>query len=247
MPDTFEPEAWSRLCEDVGGTGFIFRRSAEMAVELTRSFLRPGQRWLDAGCGTGQLVHALQKAGVWVVGVDHDPQMIQFARRSTATAFVVGRVEQIPFGNEVFDGVVATSLMGCVPNAQAVFGEVYRVLRQNGCAIITFTHRNSLLLKLNYLVRRPRGYRGYRLYKAGEVVRQLQQLAFQVMEVRFYNFVFCVGNWLLPPAPFARRLHSNRSWCLARNFVVVLRKQAGTNLPRQSLTSPCRFPYRSTS
>ncbi len=223
MPATFDPEAWNRVCEDRGGAGFVFRRGTELALELARPLLAPGQRWLDVGCGTGQLVRALQEADAWVTGVDHDLQMAGFARQVAPAAFVVGRAEQIPFGDATFDGVVATSLMGCVADARPVFAEIRRVLRLGGHAIMTFTHRDSWLLKLNHLLNRRRREGGYRLYNAGEVVCELEPIGFRVVEVRFYNFVFCMGDRLFPPASVARRLEGSRSLRLARNFIIVAR------------------------
>lgn len=36
---------------------------------------------LEMGCGTGRLLHALSTTGHNVIGVDHDPAMVDFARR----------------------------------------------------------------------------------------------------------------------------------------------------------------------
>ncbi|MCX7887540.1 MAG: methyltransferase domain-containing protein, partial [Verrucomicrobiae bacterium] len=102
----------------------------------------PGRRWLDLGCGTGQLVRALQETGARVAGVDHD--------------------------------------------ARPVFAEIRRVWREDGHAIITFTHRDSWLLKLNYLLNRRRRDGGDRLYNAREIVGELEQVGFRLIEVRFY-------------------------------------------------------------
>jgi len=220
MPTFFDPEAWHRLCEHDDGIGFVFRRSAELAVELARPWLRPGQRWLDIGCGTGRVVRVLRESGVLAIGADFDPRMIQFARQTVSAPMTVARAEQLPFGDATLDGVIATSLMGCVAEASPVFAELRRVLRPGGHAVISFTLRDSWLLKLNYVLSRRREG-GYRLYTVEEVVHALEGNGFQILTVRFYNFVFGVGNGLLPPASLARRLESSRSYRLARNFMVV--------------------------
>jgi ubiquinone/menaquinone biosynthesis C-methylase UbiE len=223
MPATFDPETWNRTCESEGGRGFVFRRGAELAFELSRKLIQPGQRWLDVGCGTGQLVRALRETGVSVVGADFDRQMIAFARKKTPGPLAVARAEQIPFGDATMDGVVAISLMGCVLEARPIFAEIRRVLRADGHAVMTFTSRDSWLLKLNYVLSRHREG-GYRLYNASEVIRELEKNGFWIVEVRFYNFVFCAGNLLLPPPSLARRLECSRSYRLARNFIVVARR-----------------------
>jgi len=50
---------------------------------------------------------------------------------------VVGRVENIPFPDNSFDGVVCTQVLGDVFELHKAFAEIYRVLKPKGTALIT--------------------------------------------------------------------------------------------------------------
>jgi SAM-dependent methyltransferase len=227
---TTDPEDWNRLCDGPGGPGLVFRRGIGLALELSEAFIQPGRRWLDIGCGTGRLLGGLSGAGAAAAGIDLNPRMLALARRNAPSLpFAVARAGQLPFGVSTFDGVTATSVMGCVDEAFPVCAEIRRVLRPRGHALITFTNRDSWLLKLNYAFDRRRG-EGYRLYGASEVVAALEGLGFDVLQLRFYNFVLNAGTRTFPPAGLARRLEcagpSRLASRLARNFIVVARAGA---------------------
>jgi len=51
---------------------------------------------------------------------------------------VAGSAEALPFCSECFDVVLATQLIEHLPHPSIFFGEVSRLLKQNGCLIITF-------------------------------------------------------------------------------------------------------------
>ena len=228
MPTT-DPDAWLRTCGDPRGPGYVFRRGIALTTELARALVRPGCRWLDIGCGTGQLLEALLSADACAIGIDLAPRMIELARRRVAAPppLAIARAEGLPFGAGTLDGITATSFMGCVPDAGPVFGEIRRVLKPHGHAVITFTSGDSWLLRLNYAVG-PRNGDSYHLYSIRQVVAALEEIGFEILGLRFYGFVLTVGRWTFPPAAVARRLECDGpSWLanhLARNFVLVIRK-----------------------
>src|SRR2546429_1666856 len=69
-----------------------------------RSVVRPGDRVLDACCGTGDLALADERAGGRVVGLDFSERMLERARRKSA-AIEWGRGDplHLPFEGESFD------------------------------------------------------------------------------------------------------------------------------------------------
>jgi SAM-dependent methyltransferase len=226
----FDPQEWSRVYNEpqAGGKMFIFRRGCELALELCETLARPGQRWLDIGCGTGHLTAALHQTGACIIGADYDCNMIKFARQRTAMLVVAG-AGSLPFADATLDGVVATSLIGCLPSPEKLFAETHRVLRDQGHAVMTFTNEASWLLTLNYLLaNRPGRRESYRLHRAANVTRDLENIGFRISQVKFYNFVLHAGNCLLPPVALAKR--GERLGCfkishrLARNFIVVAQK-----------------------
>ncbi len=83
-------------------TAGLDRRWRRMTAE---SVVRPGDRVLDACCGTGDLALACVRAGAGsVVGLDFSPRMIERARRkSNAVAWVEGDALSLPFEDDAFD------------------------------------------------------------------------------------------------------------------------------------------------
>src|SRR5690606_7201423 len=67
------------------------------------------KQYLDIGCGTGNYTIALANKGVVITGVDPSNLMLEVAiTRSEGVNFLKATVENIPFPNEFFDGVLAS-------------------------------------------------------------------------------------------------------------------------------------------
>jgi SAM-dependent methyltransferase len=103
--------------------------------------LEPGEHVLDLGSGAGtDSLIAAQMVGPEgrVVGVDMTPQMLAKARGAAGAMgaanaeFVAGSVEELPFQDESFDVVISNGVIDLVPDKEAVFGEIFRVLRPGG-------------------------------------------------------------------------------------------------------------------
>jgi ubiquinone/menaquinone biosynthesis C-methylase UbiE len=194
-----------------------------------------GERWADLGCGTGHLAARLAGAGLHVTGVDRDGRMLAAARARFADWSGAGRLRfevadaaSLPFENAALDGVVATSLVGCLDDLAPVFAELARVLRLGGTAVLTFTNRSSVLHAVGRLLA-PRGRRSplllsARAYTNDEAVSELTRAGLEPLEVRYYNCFLNTERALFPPARLALRLEralAARGRFVARNFVVV--------------------------
>jgi arsenite methyltransferase len=103
--------------------------------------LEPGERVLDIGSGAGMdsLIAALQVGPEGsVTGIDMTPQMIDNARQGAAelglsnVTFVEGEAEQLPFDDASFDVVISNGVIDLIPDKDAVFGEIQRVLVPGG-------------------------------------------------------------------------------------------------------------------
>ena len=103
--------------------------------------LTPGERVLDlgSGAGTDSLV-AAQMVGEHgsVTGVDMTPEMLAKARTAAAemgaanVEFVESEAEQLPFPDESFDVVISNGVIDLIPDKDAVFAELFRVLVPGG-------------------------------------------------------------------------------------------------------------------
>ena len=114
---------------------------AGVANPWTMGRLEPGERVLDlgSGAGTDSLV-AAQMVGEQghVTGIDMTPQMLGKARAAAAAMgtrnveFVEAEAEQLPFADASFDVVVSNGVIDLIPDKDAVFAELHRVLRPGG-------------------------------------------------------------------------------------------------------------------
>jgi len=96
--------------------------------------VRPGDRVLDACCGTGDLAIAARRAGAGaVVGLDFSERMLERARRKDrAIEWVRGDVLALPFDDGSFDAATVGFGVRNVEDLEAGLRELRRVLRPGG-------------------------------------------------------------------------------------------------------------------
>ncbi|MCL6447960.1 MAG: class I SAM-dependent methyltransferase, partial [Armatimonadetes bacterium] len=115
-------------------------------AELTNRFdLRPGDRVLDAGCGSGRLLPYLLKAvgqtGL-VVAADFAFQMIDRARKKLAAPnliFLQADVIRMPLADNFFDRIILLALFPHLPQKAKAMKEFYRLLKPGGKIFIAHT------------------------------------------------------------------------------------------------------------
>jgi demethylmenaquinone methyltransferase / 2-methoxy-6-polyprenyl-1,4-benzoquinol methylase len=113
-----------------------------------RQAVRPGDRVLDACCGTGDLAVAARKAGAGeIVGVDFSERMLERARRKAPELeWVQADVLALPFEDASFDSVVVGFGVRNVEDLEAGLRELRRVLRSGGrLGILEITTPRGLL------------------------------------------------------------------------------------------------------
>jgi len=103
--------------------------------------LAPGERVLDlgSGAGTDSLIAAqMVGGGGSVTGIDMTPEMLAKARTAAAAMgvanvdFVEADAERLPFAAESFDVVISNGVIDLIPDKDAVFAELNRVLKPGG-------------------------------------------------------------------------------------------------------------------
>ena len=114
---------------------------AGVANPFSLGRLRPGERVLDlgSGAGTDSLVAAqMVRPGGSVIGVDMTREMLAKARAAASemgadnVEFVEAEAESLPFGDRSFDVVISNGVIDLVPDKDAVFAELRRVLTPGG-------------------------------------------------------------------------------------------------------------------
>jgi demethylmenaquinone methyltransferase / 2-methoxy-6-polyprenyl-1,4-benzoquinol methylase len=111
-------------------TAGLDRRWRRVTVETV---VRPGDRTLDACCGTGDLAIAAREAGADAVGLDFSPEMLVRARRKAPQIeFVEGDMLALPFDDASFDSATVGFGVRNVADLEAGLRELRRVLRPGG-------------------------------------------------------------------------------------------------------------------
>jgi len=114
---------------------------AGVANPFSLGRLSPGERVLDVGCGAGtdSLVAAQMVAPHGhVTGIDMTPEMLARARRSATemgtedVEFDEGEAERLAYPDESFDVVISNGVIDLIPDKDAIFSELFRVLRPGG-------------------------------------------------------------------------------------------------------------------
>jgi arsenite methyltransferase len=114
---------------------------AGVANHFSLGRIEPGQVVLDLGCGAGtDLLIAAQMVGPEgrAIGVDMTPTMLDRARESAAEMGLENvelhqsLIETLPLPDHSVDVVISNGVIDLVPDKDAVFAEIDRVLRPGG-------------------------------------------------------------------------------------------------------------------
>jgi arsenite methyltransferase len=130
-PDELLDNLPGSLIESFAGTGNPFSLGP----------INEGERVLDVGCGAGfdALIAAMKVGpGGHVIGVDMTPDMLVKARRNAASQWIrnvefrEGLAEDLPVEDGSIDVVISNGVINLCPDKEAVYRELYRVLKPGG-------------------------------------------------------------------------------------------------------------------
>jgi len=125
-------------------TAGLDRRWRRLTAEAV---VRPGDRVLDACCGTGDLAVAAAHAGGRVTGLDFSEPMLERAKRKRAdVTWVRGDLLELPFADGSFDSATVGFGIRNVADVERGLGELRRVLRPGGrLGILEITRPRGVL------------------------------------------------------------------------------------------------------
>ena len=112
-------------------------RRRVIRAELDRLPLPAGARILDAGCGSGRTLVELAGYGGEVSGIELNDDAAELARRRGLGDVHVGRLEELPWDDGVFDLITCLDVIEHVPDDVTALAELRRVARRGGWLLVT--------------------------------------------------------------------------------------------------------------
>jgi demethylmenaquinone methyltransferase / 2-methoxy-6-polyprenyl-1,4-benzoquinol methylase len=147
------PDAVRRMFDRIAPVYDVMNRVMTAGLDLrwrriaAEAVVRPGDRVLDACCGTGDLAIACAKRGGLVTGLDFSPAMLERARRKLPSAtWVEGDLLALPFEAGSFEAATVGFGVRNVADLENGLAELRRVLVEGGrVAVLEITQPRGVL------------------------------------------------------------------------------------------------------
>ncbi len=122
---------------------FWFKARRVLIISLLKRYLKPGSLVLDAGCGTGENIAAICKAGFKGVGIDLQLSGLEHKKKEIPQLNLLqADIQALPFKDGVFQAVVLADILEHIE--EKVLNEINRVLSPNGLVLIMVPAYQSL-------------------------------------------------------------------------------------------------------
>jgi len=228
-----------------------FWHRAKLAEALACLRLAPGDRVLDAGCGSGLLAAMAAAApGTTVVGVDANPAAVEFASRTFARdnlAFRRGLVDELDAAPGSFEKISFLEVIEHLSRAQgeAILAQFARLLAPGGRLVLTTPNRASpwplieWLLDRLHLVPQLGGEQHEVLYDLDELTAMGEAAGLRLAEWRMIDTVAPWLAWWPALADAVHRLEVRR--IRRHGCIMVLAFEPGAaslSAPDRSVTLP---------
>jgi 2-polyprenyl-3-methyl-5-hydroxy-6-metoxy-1,4-benzoquinol methylase len=144
--------------------------------------LRPSDRILEIGCGTGSLTAVLAERGHDIVGTDISPAAVRHGQAKHAhVRLEVSPAEELAYEDASFDKVLSFDLLEHVVPVDRHLDEVHRILRPGGYYLFQTPNKWSNIL-YELLRTKSFGWRRYHpsLHTPGQLRRRLLRHGFRV-------------------------------------------------------------------
>jgi ubiquinone/menaquinone biosynthesis C-methylase UbiE len=202
-PDRFGGSERHPVVEEYGRLAPSYEAKWSFYVEATtretlaRLTLRPGERLLDVGCGTGALLYAIsqRQPDARLSGVDPVPEMLAVARRRLPLEVELraGWAERLPFESGQFDVVVSCNMFHYIREPDAALREMGRVLAPGGRLVITDWCDDYLACRVCDLYLRLFSRAHFKVYRQEECLHLLQDAGYRTVDVDRYKISWMWG------------------------------------------------------
>ena len=159
---------------------------------------------LDVACGPGVVTAGLAPGAASVVAFDATEPMLEKARQRCAKAgltnvvFRHGDAERLPFADEEFDGVVTRLAIHHFAEPQRALGEMFRVLRRGGSAVVVdiISSEDAAESNLHNAIERLRDPSHVRMLPASVLAAFLTNAGFRDIETATWDMGRELEEWL---------------------------------------------------
>lgn len=140
------PEYWDAHWKQTMGDTFQNPPAHRYTVWLTKKYLPAGSVVLEGGCGIGDKVYALDKAGFVTSGIDFAPDVVALAKQHWPHLDIQeGDVRQLGIETASIDGYWSLGVIEhFIDGYEEIAVEVARVLRPGGHLFLTFPMMNRV-------------------------------------------------------------------------------------------------------
>lgn len=183
---------------------------AMVTADLDSLGLRPGNRILDVGCGSGRHLAALYRyPAVTVVGVDFSCEDLTEAQKRLELhdrlgehgggrwRLLTGDIRNLPFPDGAFDFVICSEVLEHVPDHHTAAGDVLRVLKPGGQLVVSVPRNmpERICWRLSRAYRTAEG--GHvRIYRREELVDLFERLAARLTRTHYAHGLHTPFWWL---------------------------------------------------
>ena len=198
---SYDPDFFSELAR-IESEHFWFRTRNQVIATLVEQTTRnwaDGYRVLEVGCGTGNVLQALERAcprGI-VVGMDLFAEGLAFARKRTSCPLVRGDLERPGFGVQ-FDLIGAFDVVEHLSDDLRVFRSLHSMLKPDGVLLLTVPAHQSLWSYFDEVshhcrryepndLRRKLNQTGYEIEFLSEFMASIYPLLWLVRRVRSFR------------------------------------------------------------
>jgi len=143
---------------------------------------------LEVGVGSGRFAAQL---GIRC-GIDPSSPLAKMAK-SRGVEVVIGVGEHLPYRSGSFDHAVMMTVICFLDDMHGVLLEVFRVLAPSGIIVLGFIERDGEIFRHYYAEpEKGRFLRHARFYSTDEVIQELREAGFSIVEVTAREHGFCI-------------------------------------------------------
>lgn len=196
MPDPQNTSAfWNRVARRYAGMSVRDPASYEATLDRVRAHLKPTDRVLEIGCGTGSTALLLAPMVGEYIATDYAAEMIAIAREKRADAnianldFVIAQVGDASLPHGPFDVILAFNVLHLLPDRRKSLGGICTHLRADGrfisktpCLGGLFRVFQPVVAAMRLLGKAPR----ISFVKPEALEREIAQSGFEISETGTY-------------------------------------------------------------